>query len=359
MTRTRNPYRMELPSEHRMPSPPRRTFRLAISLLCLCAASALPACDGGGGRRATEKPGAAWVTARDPQAPKRLVQPAAVEGFGYRKPYRFSEDSFTARLPYWVPLLEPYMEKPGLQYLEVGVNEGRSLMWMIDHVLTHPESHATSIDVRRNDAFLENIETSGAADRITLIQSPSQLALRELPPESFDVIYIEGSHTADDVLENIVLAWRLLKPNGLMLLDDYLYTGSADADGSVTPPELLPRPAIDAFISAFRNSVKVVHKGYQVGIRKRPDACSRGREQCSTLGEYSYDWRRGVLYRGEEDIEISENERKVLEALIRSKRGDALTLRFHSNLLKMAIFRNLDSRLGLGIVPSVQPNPGT
>ncbi len=342
-----------------MPSASHRASRLGIALLCVCAASALPSCDGRDKRGANAKADANWVIARDPQAPKRLVQPAAAEGFGYRKPYQFSEDWFTTRLPYWVPLLEPYMGKPGVQYLEVGVYEGRSLMWMIDRVLTHPESHATGIDIYLNDALIENIEQSGAKNRVTLIVGLSQVALRELPLESYDVIYIDGSHMADDVLEDIVLSWRLLKPNGLMILDDYLYTGSGDAGGSPTPAELRPRPAIDGFISAFRNSVEVVYKDYQLGIRKRPGACSRSRWQCSTLGEYSYDWRQGVLYRGDEDVVIDDNERKVIEALIQSKRGDALTLRFHRSLLRMAVFRNLDSRLGLGIVSSVQPRPGT
>ena len=41
----------------------------------------------------------------------------------------------------------PYRGRPGLRYLEVGVFEGRSLLWMIDQVLTHPSSQATGIDI--------------------------------------------------------------------------------------------------------------------------------------------------------------------------------------------------------------------
>ena len=37
----------------------------------------------------------------------------------------------------------------------------------------------------------------------------------------FDLIYIDGSHSAKDVLLDSLLAWRLLRPGGAMVWDDY------------------------------------------------------------------------------------------------------------------------------------------
>src|SRR5689334_22074915 len=45
------------------------------------------------------------------------------------------------------------------------------------------------------------------------------------PPERrqavVDVIYVDGSHARNDVIVDSILAWRLLRPDGLMIWDDY------------------------------------------------------------------------------------------------------------------------------------------
>ena len=291
----------------------------------------------------------AWPVLKNPQAPA-LVAPVDPSPYGYTQPYRFDSDWFSKRVPIWAALLEPYMGRPDVRYLEVGLWQGRSLLWVMENVLTNPESRATGIDISLHADLLHNLAISGASDRVTTIEAASQWALRKLPASSYDIIYIDGSHTADDVLADIVLAWPLLKPGGVMILDDYRYVGKIETGGTEMPPELLPQIAIDAFISAHRNYVEVLHKGYQVALRKRTGVCSRVKWQCSSLGEYSYDWKSKTLYKGDESFDLSDNERKILEALIKSKQGDAQTLRMHPNLYDWS--RKLDARLGLGIEPS-------
>ena len=292
--------------------------------------------------------GPEWIEVRDPQAPVEGLE--VVDGdFDYPEGYRFHEDWFTHNIPHWAALLQPYMGRPNVQYLEVGLWEGRSFLWMLDHVLTHPSARATGIDIEILDDLLYNIELSGAADRVATIEGSSRVELRRLPPATYDIVYIDGSHTAEDVIEDMVLSWRLLKPGGLMILDDYRWNGSRDPSGAPLPDELLPRIAIDAFVSTHRNFVEVVLKGYQVALRKRAVGCPRGKSQCSSLGTYSYDWRERLLYRGGQEVALSESERDIVEALIRSKRGDALTLDLDPELHRSQELRALDSRLGLGL----------
>ena len=38
---------------------------------------------------------------------------------------------------------------------------------------------------------------------------------------NFDLIYIDASHYAPDVLSDAVLAFKLLKPGGILIFDDY------------------------------------------------------------------------------------------------------------------------------------------
>jgi predicted O-methyltransferase YrrM len=86
--------------------------------------------------------------------------------------------------------------------------------------------------------------------------------LGRLASDSFDIIYIDGSHVASDVFEDAVRSWPLLKNDGLLIFDDYLWKKEL-------PVESRPQVAIDAFIAAYRDYMEVVNRRYQVMIRKR------------------------------------------------------------------------------------------
>jgi hypothetical protein len=105
----------------------------------------------------------------------------------------------------------------------------------------------------------------------------SQEVLRKLPLNSFDIIYIDGSHIASDVLEDVVLSWRLLKTGGIIIFDDYhlVYLNSFACayqagvmSGAYFNPSFNPKVGIDAFLSAFEPKIKILHKEYQVIVEK-------------------------------------------------------------------------------------------
>ena len=147
----------------------------------------------------------------------------------------FSYDWTTRNIPVWTRVLGPMMGKPDLNYLEVGVFEGRTVAWMLENVLTHPTARLTGIDIFQGDLeakYLATLEATGQADKATTIKGYSQVELKRLPPESFDIIYVDASHTADDVLSDAVLSWQLLKNDGILIFDDYTWVG--------IPPTRLP-----------------------------------------------------------------------------------------------------------------------
>ena len=85
--------------------------------------------------------------------------------------------------------------------------------------------------------------------------------MRSLPLNSYDLLYIDGSHLASDVLRDAVLGWDLVKVGGLIIFDDYDF---------IFPQNLLEntKVGIDAFIDAFHNKISVVHKSHQVILEK-------------------------------------------------------------------------------------------
>jgi predicted O-methyltransferase YrrM len=190
----------------------------------------------------------------------------------YRREYDFTQDWFTGNVPVWEEVLAPYKGRRGIRYLEIGLYEGRSAVWMLENVLTHPTAHLTGVDVFEGslkDRYLDNIRRSGYADKVTTIVEPSQVALRRLPLESFDVIYIDGSHAVSDVLEDAVLSYRLLKPGGILIFDDYQWAGCLyQGPGTHDSPADFPKAAIDRFFQCFDRNFDVIHNSKQLILRK-------------------------------------------------------------------------------------------
>lgn len=186
----------------------------------------------------------------------------------YQKRYVFSIDWFTSNIPIWEKVMAPYKGKPDIQYLEIGLFEGRSAIWVLENILTDPSARLTGIDIFEGpikDRYLANMKLCGAGDKVKTIIAPSQTVLRTLPLESFDIIYIDGSHEKADVLEDAVLCYRLLKHGGTLIFDDYRYAGFV----SGADPTDFPKTAIDPFAECFDKYLTVIHNGEQLILRKK------------------------------------------------------------------------------------------
>ena len=233
------------------------------------------------------------------------------------EPYEFTYDWFTSAVPIWTRVLAPYAGRPETHYLEVGVFEGRSAIWMLNNILTHPTSTLTGIDLFPGDLkerYLANLQLSGAAEKAITIAGRSQDELRNLKPDSYDIIYIDGGHTADMVLADAVLCWDLLKVGGLLIFDDYRWKREE------YPAEVRPGVSIESFITAYRNFLELVHLDYQAIVRKKegPDLAD---PYLTILGDYAYAWEDRELRRRDDGkrVDLSESERELLEDLIRSR----------------------------------------
>lgn len=229
-------------------------------------------------------------------------------------PHEFTQDWFTTedRLAAWNRHLKPLAGTP-LAYLEVGVFEGRSMLWMLENVLTHPESRAVGIDIELFDNYLRNLVRSGKCASVQNLRGPSQDLLHTLPKKAFDLIYIDGSHLGRDVLVDAVLAFERLKVGGLMVFDDYQwFTDWA--------PEIRPGPAIDAFVTQYRHELEIVHRGYQMIVRRREHPCAFNPERYTPIGQYCYQWVSGSLVRQKDQgaVQISEGERDVIRKILAS-----------------------------------------
>jgi predicted O-methyltransferase YrrM len=110
-------------------------------------------------------------------------------------------------------------------------------------------------DLRKT--FNSNVaEVLGNAQTLEVMDKISWKALCELAGNTmFNFIYVDGSHQAADVLLDACLSFKLLRPDGIILFDDY--GGGAEVN-----------PAVDAFLEAHHGLVKVILKNYQLAVQK-------------------------------------------------------------------------------------------
>lgn len=181
--------------------------------------------------------------------------------------YDLTHDWWSMRVAAWREHVVPRLPRP-FRWLEIGSFEGRSAVWMLDEVM-QPGDTITCVDVWLSsfDGFSsDNPESrfdSNVAGRAEKHKCRSHdfLAKALATHRRFNGIYIDGDHLARVVLEDSVLAWRLLPVGGVIVWDDYEWR-------SLTKPDTQPpKPAIDAFLSMY--PVDVVHREWQViGVKR-------------------------------------------------------------------------------------------
>jgi predicted O-methyltransferase YrrM len=214
--------------------------------------------------------------------------PAAVETDGYV----FTAKWFDAVRHVWDRLFADFKPR---RILEVGTYEGASACYVIENAAKAADLELHCIDsweggpehqmegqfasdmgaveqrFRRNVA--RAIANAPHKVELTVHKGRSDVHLARLLGSDkggyFDLVYIDGSHMAADVLCDAVLGFRLLRIGGIMVLDDYLW---AEPLPYGTDPLRCPKPAIDAFINLNIRKLKILRSPLvQVYVRKLTD----------------------------------------------------------------------------------------
>lgn len=183
----------------------------------------------------------------------------------------FTADWFTNNIPLWEKQLSHLKGKP-LSFLEIGTFEGRSALWLLENILTHKDSRMYCVDAwlgSKGDAsykrFLKNI--APYKDKVVVLKGLSSTMLRGIKKQMFDFVYIDASKHSQNVMEEAVLSFPLIKPGGLLVFDDYTHNKEHDHN--------CPRPGIDAFMNVYATEIKVLVTRWQVIVQKRKTPLKR------------------------------------------------------------------------------------
>lgn len=207
-----------------------------------------------------------------------------------REAYQFTNDWFQdCAKSVWdhlIPQLNP------IRILEIGSYEGASACYLIDTLspqnnleihcidtweggLEHKPGGVSCSDMSAVEGrFSRNIRIAreAAAHSVDLHvhKGPSDLELARLLSSKmknyFDLVYVDGSHQASDVLCDAVLSFRLLRNGGVIIFDDYLWYENLPYGQD---PLLCPKIAIDSFTSIYCRKIRIITAPlYQIYIQK-------------------------------------------------------------------------------------------
>lgn len=181
-----------------------------------------------------------------------------------------------------IPTIDPH------KYLEIGAYEGASICFIIDTIAPKHPIHVFAVDtweggVEHNKDEMPEVEQRFDKNlSIAMSNYPEdQVHLTKLKGYSddvlistlaagynnyFDLVYVDGSHMATDVLSDAILAFKLTKVGGHIIFDDYFWRMQLQ-DGRILNGSFT-KLAIDAFINIYFEKIEMVRIGEQVIIKK-------------------------------------------------------------------------------------------
>lgn len=172
------------------------------------------------------------------------------------------------------------IQKKHINLLEIGTWTGISLIHLMKEMpLT---TIATVVDTWSNyeecgsivkveqmgvfEAFKKNIHQAQINHRVRIRKGDSGVILQDLLKEgqTFDFIYVDGSHLLLETYTDCLLAWSLLNKGGVLIIDDYLF----ENDNELLSSAEKPKEAIDHFLKKKKGDYTLLNMSYRVFLEK-------------------------------------------------------------------------------------------
>jgi len=187
----------------------------------------------------------------------------------------FRSDMVSGNFALWEPIMGE-LEGRSARILEIGSFEGMSACYFLWRLR---DAHVTCIDTfagGRSFAALGS-DVSGlevAFDRNVALVDGSRVrklagtSTEHLPVllregKTFDLVFIDGSDLALDVLVDAALSWQLLESDGYLIFDNYVWRSPLGED-----PLFHPAPAVDAFLNLVGDHCEVSFEAQEVIVRR-------------------------------------------------------------------------------------------
>ena len=168
-------------------------------------------------------------------------------------------------------LLENFLDKSqDNKILEIGCFEGLSSIFFADNFINNEHSNLTCVDPFLNidndhSEFLQNNEEMNFDFNMSICKNSDKIKIHKTTSDIFfennnnfyNFIYIDGCHEENFIMRDMENSFKFLEKNGIMWMDDYM-----GGDG------IKIRNVMDTFLEKYKGQYELIHKGYQLAIKK-------------------------------------------------------------------------------------------
>lgn len=183
---------------------------------------------------------------------------------------RISNDWFLTNIPIWSNLFETYkLNKKSLNVLEIGSFEGNSSLFLLRNLkkikLTCVDTF-TGSDEHKNINFNKiysnfKYNMSKLNTNVKIVNNTSSFFFKK-NKQNYDLIYVDGSHSYKDVLQDAFNSFKILKKNGIIIFDDFLWKFYKNKKKN-------PMYAIKIFLNKHSRDIKILFTYHQLIIIKK------------------------------------------------------------------------------------------
>ena len=188
-----------------------------------------------------------------------------------------NQDWFSHNICYWHHAFLKKLPNKKISILEIGNYEGNSTVFLLKEI---PNSTIECVDSfspynelqsgKDYDVIYNNFlsNTSPYEERVTIFKMKSNeffslkmTSTKDFKNEKYDLIYIDGSHIYDDVLNDANSAIDLLNKNGILIFDDFLWMHYPKTNDN-------PMGAIKKFLESNIKNLKILSISHQIIFQK-------------------------------------------------------------------------------------------
>ena len=170
----------------------------------------------------------------------------------------------------WNSIIPLDLKNRPIKYLEIGAFHGANVISVANSYGSHPDSKLYCIDPWINydeypeykedgkqennfNIFTRNINNNNLNNKVKTYRGFSATEIPKLEDNSFDIIFIDGNHEPEYVLEDAVLSFPKLKVGGYMVFDDYVWSDVLTAGTD---------KGIDAFFNGYYKRIKEINRNH-------------------------------------------------------------------------------------------------
>ena len=168
----------------------------------------------------------------------------------------------------WIHFFKKFnLERKKIDILEIGSFEGLSASFFLRYL---KNSKLVAVDsLNKNTSFYKNFKKNKKKIRnFKFYNIISDDYFKKYKKDKFDIIYIDGAHDCNSVINDGKNSFKILKKGGILIFDDLLYQyKNADDKKKYIESEFVIG-GILLFLSKFKH-IEILYAGHQLILKKK------------------------------------------------------------------------------------------